>query len=111
MTAKSWIEACAAEEIDVEDVIRFDFEDRTFAIYRTEDNMYYATDGFCTHERVHLATGLVMGNIIECPKHNGRFNIPTGAAKRRPACEALQTYPVKVEEGKVFIQIEEGSQT
>ncbi|MCZ8519421.1 MULTISPECIES: MocE family 2Fe-2S type ferredoxin [Paenibacillus] len=106
MSIAQWVEACAAEEIEVEDVIRFDYGDRTFAIYRTDNSKYYASDGLCTHEPVHLADGLVMGNVIECPKHNGRFDIPTGEAKRKPVCVALRTYPVKVEEGKVLIQID-----
>jgi 3-phenylpropionate/trans-cinnamate dioxygenase ferredoxin subunit len=100
-----WIEACAADDIDVEDVIRFDHGDRTFAIYRTEDSDYFASDGYCTHEKFHLANGLVMGNVIECPKHNGRFDIPTGAAKRAPVCVNLITYPVRIEAGKVYIKI------
>ena len=59
----------------------------------------------CTHEKVHLADGLVMDDIIECPKHNGRFNYKTGEAKGAPVCVNLATYPVKVEAGKVMIQI------
>ncbi|TSD84615.1 Rieske 2Fe-2S domain-containing protein [Mycobacterium sp. KBS0706] len=100
-----WIAACAADEIDEEDVIRFDHGGRTFAIYRTEDDRYFATDGLCTHEQVHLADGLVMGTIIECPKHNGRFDFTTGAAKGAPVCVALTTYPVKVEGGQVFLRL------
>ncbi|TIU61282.1 MAG: Rieske family ferredoxin, partial [Mesorhizobium sp.] len=75
-----WVEACAAGDIDEEDVMRFDHGGRTFAIYRSPDDEYFATDGLCTHEKVHLAGGLVMDDIIECPKHNGRFNYKTGAA-------------------------------
>ena len=101
----SWIEACAADDIEEEDVIRFDHDGRTFAVYRSPDDEYYATDGWCTHERAHLADGLVMDNIIECPKHNGRFDYTTGQAKGAPVCVNLQTYPVKVENGTVFIQI------
>jgi len=100
-----WIDACAAGDIDEEDVIRFDNGGRTFAIYRTDDDRYFATDGLCTHEQVHLSDGLVMGNIIECPKHNGRYDLTTGEAKGAPVCVNLQTYPVKVEGGRVFIQI------
>jgi 3-phenylpropionate/trans-cinnamate dioxygenase ferredoxin subunit len=100
-----WIEACDVNDIEEEDVIRFDHGDRTFAVYRTEQGDFYASDGYCTHEKFHLANGLVMGNVIECPKHNGRFDIPTGAAKRAPVCVALNTYPVKVEAGKVYIEI------
>ena len=100
-----WIEACAADDIDEEDVIRFDHAGRTFAIYRTEDDRYFATDGLCTHEQIHLSGGLLMGTIIECPKHNGRFDIVNGQAKGAPVCVNLRTYPVKVEGGKVLLQI------
>ena len=101
----NWVDACAADDIDAEDVMRFDHAGRTFAIYRTEEDQYFATDGLCTHEKVHLADGLVMGNIIECPKHNGRFDLRTGAAKGAPVCVNLATHPVKVEGGRVFLQI------
>jgi 3-phenylpropionate/trans-cinnamate dioxygenase ferredoxin subunit len=100
-----WIEACAAEDIAPEDVMRFDHGGQTFAIYRSPDNKYYATDGLCTHEKIHLADGLVMDNIIECPKHNGRFDYRTGEAKGAPVCINLKTYPVKLEGGKVLIGI------
>ncbi len=103
---ESWTDACAAEDIDEEDVIRFDSGGRTFAIYRTDDDRYYATDGLCTHEQVHLSGGLVMGKIIECPKHNGRFDFTTGRAKGAPVCVDLKTYPVKVEAGRVLIKID-----
>ncbi len=105
MSAGEWVEACEVDDIEVEDVIRFDHGDRTFAIYRTEKGMYFASDGYCTHERFHLSNGLVMGNVIECPKHNGRFDIPTGQAKRAPVCVDLRTYPVKIDADRVYIQI------
>ena len=100
-----WIEACRVDDVAEEDVIRFDHAGRTFAIFRSPDDKYFATDGLCTHEQVHLADGLVMDNIIECPKHNGRFDYRTGEAKGAPACVNLATYPVKVEGGKVLIEI------
>jgi 3-phenylpropionate/trans-cinnamate dioxygenase ferredoxin subunit len=100
-----WIEACAADDVDAEDVIRFDHGGRVYAIYRSPADEFFATDGLCTHEQVCLADGLVMGEIIECPKHNGRFNYRTGEAKGAPVCVNLATYPVKVEAGTVFIQI------
>ena len=99
----TWVEVCAADEIDEEDVIRFDHAGRTFAVYRSPEDTYHATDGLCTHEKIHLADGLVMDHIIECPKHNGRFNYKTGEAKGAPVCVNLKTYPVKVEGGTVFI--------
>src|SRR5260370_17310375 len=100
---EAWVDACAADGIEEEDVIRFDRNGRTYAIYRTDDDRYFATDGLCTHEQVHLADGLVMGTIIECPKHNGRFDFRSGAAKGAPACIALKTYPAKVQGGRALL--------
>lgn len=48
-------------------MIRFDHDGRTFAIYRTNDNAHYTTDGICTHANVHLWGGFVMDRAIECP--------------------------------------------
>jgi 3-phenylpropionate/trans-cinnamate dioxygenase ferredoxin component len=100
-----WVEACAVDDIDEEDLIRFDHGSRVFAIYKSPEGEFFATDGVCTHEHALLADGLVMDDIIECPKHNGRFNYKTGEAKGAPACINLQTYPVKVEGDAVFIEV------
>jgi 3-phenylpropionate/trans-cinnamate dioxygenase ferredoxin subunit len=98
-----WLDVCAPGDIAREDVMRFDGAGRTFAIYRTKDDRYYATDGNCTHARVHLSGGFVMGNLIECPKHNGRFDFTTGEAKGAPACTNLKTYKVRIEGGRLSI--------
>ncbi|MCD2472809.1 MocE family 2Fe-2S type ferredoxin [Jiella sp. MQZ9-1] len=101
----NWIEVCAEGEIEEEDVIRFDHDGRTFAVYRSPDDAYFATDGLCTHEQIHLADGLVMDEVIECPKHNGRFDYRTGEALGAPVCVDLKTYPAKVEGGRVLIDL------
>ena len=98
-----WVEVCGTGDIDEEDVMRFDHGAKTFAVYRSPDDRFYATDGLCTHEAVHLADGLVMDNIIECPKHNGRFDYTTGQAKGAPVCINLKTYPVRIEGGRVLV--------
>jgi 3-phenylpropionate/trans-cinnamate dioxygenase ferredoxin component len=102
-TTGTWVDACGVDDIEAEDVIRFDHRGKTYAIYRSPDDQYYATDGVCTHEHAFLSDGLVLDEIIECPKHNGRFDYRTGEAKGAPVCINLQTYPVKVEGGRVHI--------
>lgn len=100
----TWIRACATDEIDEEDLTRFDHGGRTFCIYNTEKG-FFATDGHCTHEDQHLEDGMVIGTVIECPLHQGRFDIPTGKALSAPVCVDLKTYPVKVENGDIFMEI------
>jgi 3-phenylpropionate/trans-cinnamate dioxygenase ferredoxin subunit len=99
-----WIDACALDDIDDEDVRPFEHQGHAYALYRV-DGQVYATDGLCTHERIALCDGLVMDHVIECPKHNGRFDIRTGRALGAPVCVNLRTYPAKADSGRVFIQI------
>mgnify|MGYP000155534712 FL=1 len=99
-----WTDVCALDEIDDEDVRRFDHAGKTYALYRYQDRVY-ATDGLCSHERVHLADGLVLEHVIECPKHNGRFDIRDGRALGAPVCVNLKTYPARVHGGQVQIQL------
>ena len=100
----NWIDACAADDIDDEDLIAWVHDGHTYAIYNTEKG-FFATDGVCTHEEQSLEEGLVVDCVIECPLHGGRFDICTGKALSAPVSVDLQTYPVKVEGGRVFVQL------
>jgi 3-phenylpropionate/trans-cinnamate dioxygenase ferredoxin subunit len=99
-----WHLVGAADDIDEEDVMQFDHADETYAVYHTVDG-FFATDGLCTHEEQHLADGLVIDNIIECPLHQGRFDVRTGEAKSAPVCVDLKTYPVQIDNGNIYIQL------
>ena len=73
--------ACAADDIETDDLIRWDHGSQTFVIIRSENDTFHAMDGICSHEKVHLCDGLVMDGTVECPKHNGRFDIRDGRAE------------------------------
>jgi 3-phenylpropionate/trans-cinnamate dioxygenase ferredoxin component len=73
-------------------------------VYRTVSG-YFVTDRRCTHQAADLMRGYFDREIIECPVHQGRFNICTGAALSAPASTPLKTYPVKIADGKVFVEI------
>jgi Na+-transporting NADH:ubiquinone oxidoreductase subunit F len=103
--ADGWLKVCASEKLMREDVIRFDHGRKTYALSRTADGKLHATDGICTHGNYHLADGLVKGGIIECPKHNGRFNLIDGSPARVPACRALATYPIDEREGEIWVDV------
>ena len=103
--AEGWLEVFAAADLDNEDALRFDHGHKTFAIYRDGLGKLYATDGVCTHGNTHLADGLVKGKIIECSKHNGRFNLEDGSPARAPVCRGLATYPVEERKGYVWLNV------
>jgi Na+-transporting NADH:ubiquinone oxidoreductase subunit F len=100
-----WIEVCASDALKKEDVIRFDHDGKSYAIYRTSDNRLYASDGICTHGNAHLADGFVKGTLIECSKHNGRYDVRDGSPQRLPVCVALKTYPVREQEGRLSLNL------
>jgi Na+-transporting NADH:ubiquinone oxidoreductase subunit F len=103
--AGGWLEICAATDLGRADVIRFDHGHRTYALYRDDGGALYATDGVCTHGNTHLADGLVKGKIIECPKHNGRFNLADGSPARPPVCRGLVTYPLEERRGRLWLNV------
>ncbi|MCP4878612.1 MAG: Rieske 2Fe-2S domain-containing protein, partial [Gammaproteobacteria bacterium] len=53
-----WVEVCDANAVEDGSVYRFDFENRSFAIYHI-DGIFYATDGYCTHEQQHLEDAML----------------------------------------------------
>ncbi len=104
--ADGWLEICAAADLGAEDVIRFDHGKKTFALMRDDEGGLHATDGICTHGNTHLADGLVIGKMIECPKHNGRFNLKDGSPARAPVCRGLATYPAEERNGRIWLNVE-----
>ena len=100
----NWILVCNESEIEIDDLKRFDYKDKTFCIYKLKDGVY-ATDGLCTHEAFHLEEGLVMHEEIECPMHQGIFDIKSGKAVSEPACVDLKTYEIKIEEKQIYIKL------
>jgi 3-phenylpropionate/trans-cinnamate dioxygenase ferredoxin subunit len=104
-TSEQWIVIPDADALEPENVMRFDHGDHSFALTRAPEGDYFATAGLCTHEAIHLADGVVDGDILVCPKHFAEFDYRTGEAKAPPACIDLKTFEVKVEDGAIFIKL------
>jgi Na+-transporting NADH:ubiquinone oxidoreductase subunit F len=100
-----WMHVSASSALANNDVIRFDAGEQTFAIYRLDDGQLRATDGLCSHAKVHLCGGLVSDGIIECPKHNGRFDIATGKALSRPVTVDLSVHEVREVDGRIELRV------
>ncbi|MDG2405579.1 MAG: MocE family 2Fe-2S type ferredoxin [Paracoccaceae bacterium] len=100
-----WVDACSIDDIESEDLIRFDYCDKTYAIYCSPTGDFFCTDGLCTHESIHLEDGLVIDYEIECPMHNATFDYRTGEALRAPACVDLKIYKTEVRDNRVWIEV------
>jgi Na(+)-translocating NADH:ubiquinone oxidoreductase F subunit len=99
------VRICMPGEIDSGEVIRFDLDEQTFAVYKLGDDRYYMTDGVCTHGNSHLSDGLIIGDQIECSKHNGRFRIEDGSPQRLPVCDPLRSWKLIVKEGYLCFDV------
>jgi len=100
----TWIELAAVDAIPEDDVIGIDAEGKSFALYQV-DGEIYATDNICTHGNARLCDGFLEGHEIECPLHQGKFDIRNGKAMCAPLTEDVKTYPVKIEGTRVFVEV------
>ena len=66
----------------------------------------YAIDNACTHGPARLCEGWVQGQEVECPLHQGRFSLETGEATFGPACEPVRVWPVRIEQGRVWVALD-----
>ena len=99
-----WIEAAALDDLPEDDVIGVTVGGRDVALYTVSDEVF-ATDNLCTHGNARLCDGFLEGHEIECPLHQGRFDVRDGRALCAPLTEALRSYPVRIERNKVFVQL------
>lgn len=102
--AQNWIDAAAEDVVPQEDVIAVQVAGTEVALYSV-DGEVYATDNICTHGHARLCDGFLEGGEIECPLHQGRFDVRTGKAMCAPLTEDIRTYPVKIENGRVFVDL------
>ncbi len=78
---------------------------RELALFKVGEEVF-ATDALCTHGNARLCDGFVEGHTVECPLHQGRFDLRSGAPCGEPAAEAVKTYPVRMEGGRVWVALE-----
>jgi len=79
MKAVCWMETLPHNELAADDVTPFEVGGRELALYAVGAAVY-ATDSLCTHGLARLCDGFLEGHEIECPLHQGRFDVRTGKA-------------------------------
>jgi len=100
----TWIDIASKEDVPEDDVMGIDINTKSIALYQV-DGEIFATDNICTHGNARLCDGFLEGHEIECPLHQGKFDIRNGKAMCAPLSEDIQIYPVKIEGGRVFVEI------
>jgi naphthalene 1,2-dioxygenase system ferredoxin subunit len=102
--ANNWTDVSAFDDVPEEDVLGVETAGKDVALYNVEGQVY-ATDNICTHGHARLCDGFLDGFEIECPLHQGKFDIRDGRPTCQPVTEAVRSYPVKIENGRVFVDL------
>jgi 3-phenylpropionate/trans-cinnamate dioxygenase ferredoxin component len=68
---------------------------------------FYAIEDRCSHDDGPLAEGDFdcEDGVAVCPRHGAHIDIRTGAALTLPAVEPVKTFPVRIEDGIVKVQV------
>ncbi|MDH4391056.1 MAG: non-heme iron oxygenase ferredoxin subunit [Aquabacterium sp.] len=101
----NWVDAMSADDLPANDVKGVVVSGRDIAVYTVGDAVY-ATDNSCTHGNARLCDGFLDGHEIECPLHQGKFDVRDGKPTCDPVTEALRSYPVRITGGRVFLQVD-----
>jgi naphthalene 1,2-dioxygenase system ferredoxin subunit len=99
-----WTDAAASADLRADDVVAIQVAGREIALYCVEGDIF-ATDNLCTHGHARLCDGFLLGHEIECPLHQGRFDIRTGEPLCAPITVAIRSYPVRIVDGRVFLAL------
>jgi naphthalene 1,2-dioxygenase ferredoxin component len=101
----SWINVARLSQLTSDYPTALNVEGHRVALYVVDDAVY-ATSNICTHQFALLSDGYQEGGEIECPLHQGRFDIRSGKALCAPLSADLATYEVEVRSDEVWIRIE-----
>lgn len=106
-TQSGWVHAVSADAVPQGDVIAVTVAGVEIALYRVGDE-FFATQNICTHGYARLCEGFLEGFNIECPLHQGQFDIRSGEPRREPACEPIRAYATKVVAGQLHVRLDGG---
>mgnify|MGYP001035403285 FL=1 len=105
MSEGAWTAVASLDDFAASDAIAVVAGGKEIAIFLV-DGAVFATANRCTHGDARLCDGWVEGHEIECPLHQGRFDVRSGVATGEPAEVALATYPARLAGDRVELQLD-----
>ncbi|WP_010686996.1 non-heme iron oxygenase ferredoxin subunit [Methylobacterium mesophilicum] len=100
----NWTRIAGTGDVGEGEAVPVEVAGLSLALFRV-DGAWYCTDNVCTHAYALLTDGWLEGCLIECPLHNGQFDVRTGEGQGAPIIEDLRTYPVRVEGDAVLVAL------
>jgi len=103
-----WVDAIALADVDPDWPTRVDLGKRAIAIYKTPTGLY-ASLALCNHGGADLCDGYFDGHVIECPLHQGAFDVRDGRPVSAPATRPMRVFPARVQDGRVQVFLGKGT--
>lgn len=108
-TEHKLLRLCSTAEVSGDCPVRCETKEATYAVFQLGKD-YFAIADACTHGPGSLSEGYVEGSEVECPFHQGRFDIRTGCPTAAPCTEPVQTWKVHVVGEQICIDPDEANQ-
>lgn len=103
-TEKPWRDVVDVAALEKEWVTRVQVGTRTLAVYDTPSGVF-ASLALCNHGGADLCDGYFDGHVIECPLHQGAFDVRDGRAVSAPATRTMRVFETRIVDGKVQVRI------
>ncbi|PUB12035.1 non-heme iron oxygenase ferredoxin subunit [Yoonia sediminilitoris] len=104
MSGKDWHDVIALADLEKAWVTRVQVGRRLIAVYDSPSGVY-ASLALCNHGGADLCDGYFDGHVIECPLHQGAFDVRDGRAVAAPATRSMRVLEVQVRDGMVQVRI------
>ncbi len=107
MNIKSyWKSVASIQDISPDTgTLRVVIDEEALCLYNS-NGIICATQDKCPHGNANLSDGYLENGTIECPLHQGVFDITTGKPICPPVTTDIKVYEVKVEGQEILIRLD-----
>ncbi|AER57618.1 Rieske (2Fe-2S) domain protein [Pseudoxanthomonas spadix BD-a59] len=98
-----WQRVASICDFGEEDVLCVQAGSRRLALYNVNGE-FHATDDMCSHGKASLCEGFLEGYLIECPLHQGLFDVRDGSPAGTPVTEGINSYLVQVDGEEILVR-------
>jgi 3-phenylpropionate/trans-cinnamate dioxygenase ferredoxin component len=103
---ETWVDVGEAVAIAESQSLATEIDGVALLVVRCGSDLY-AIEDRCTHDGEALGGAEVEECRIVCPRHGAQFCVRTGEALTPPAYEPLRTFKVRIDNGRVLVEIPE----
>lgn len=104
MTNSALTQLCSLDEVDEDEPFRAEVDDIGYAVFKVGDLIFVCED-MCSHGPGLLSEGYVEDCQVECPFHQGKFDLHTGMPTAPPCEVPVKVWNPVVEDGAIYIDV------